>query len=178
MPAALPEQIWPRRLARSGHSVSGRMPLSAMARLAEVARGPGAAGPEPAGGGAEVDLRFENDAAGRARIRGRIAARVEMICQRCLESMPVRIESRTELVVVEDGEAVETEPGTETLEIGDEPMSLSTLVEDELLLAVPDFAAHPPGQCEAPALPPCDDVPDEPRENPFAALRNLKGGSP
>jgi uncharacterized protein len=51
---------------------------------------------------------------------------------------------------------------------------LLALVEDELLLALPIVPRH--DACPAPLPAPSDDLSEEPRANPFAALAALKRG--
>jgi uncharacterized protein len=72
----------------------------------------------------------------------------------------------------------------EPLLVGAEPMPLSAIVEDELMLALPIVSMHAPEQCPASTRPEhtADDVPAEgaeadqaaDRANPFAVLRTLK----
>jgi uncharacterized metal-binding protein YceD (DUF177 family) len=60
-------------------------------------------------------------------------------------------------------------PEVETLVAGGQPLSLATLVEDELLLALPMFAAHPENECPATAA-----VRGHGKQNPFSVLASLK----
>ncbi len=62
------------------------------------------------------------------------------------------------------------------LEVGEDPLDLLALVEDELLLALPIVPLHDPEICQPPV------GPDEPepsedevtRSNPFSVLAQLK----
>ncbi|HCP54228.1 MAG TPA: metal-binding protein, partial [Pseudomonas sp.] len=66
--------------------------------------------------------------------------------------------------------------GYDVLEVGEYPLDLLALVEDELLLALPIVPLHDPEICQPPV------GPDEPepsedevtRSNPFSVLAQLK----
>lgn len=132
-------------------------------------------GPVPGGGDPGIEVHAE--------------ARVEMVCQRCLESFQHTLVSDATLRVrsrpsgTADDERMGGNDGQDEIECdpGDR-INLRELVEDEMILALP-FAPT----CERPA---CGlDVPadvatgeaDESparKENPFAALAALRGTAP
>ncbi|MBP8883128.1 MAG: DUF177 domain-containing protein [Pseudomonas sp.] len=100
-----------------------------------------------------------------------------MVCQRCLELVALPIRSECEYAVVRVGANTQSLPkGYDVLEVGEEPLELLGLVEEELLLALPIVPAHAPGDCQQP------DGLDEPvpgedevsRSNPFSVLAQLK----
>lgn len=180
MSKALPERIQPLRLAERGASLSGSVTAGQMPRLSEML----------AQGGARADfaLRFDRDDAGASRVRGRIDAKLVVICQRCLGPMEIDIEREVHLgLVSSDAEAAALDASYDPLVIGEEPISLAGLLEDELILAMPNFSRHPRGECE---MPPGADAVEaaaedgsgqvtgdagEPGEdNPFSVLESLK----
>lgn len=179
MSRALPERIYPFRLARQGETLEGSVATEQMPRLAELLHERAAI--------ARFELRFDHDDEGQARVRGRIEASVVMLCQRCLEPMGVDLECDVHLALVsEDGEAAALDSRYEPLKVGEEPLSLSALIEDEILLALPNFSRHPRGACE---IPPGADAVDGPQpaaegeganggesaaQNPFSVLKSLK----
>ena len=177
MPKALPEHIYPLRLARRGETLSGSVELGQMPRLAALLH--------RSTGGADIALRFDRDDDGQACVLGRIDAECEVLCQRCLEPMYIDVEREVSLALVhEDAEAAGLDARYDPLLVGEEPVSLPGMIEDELLLALPDFSRHPDGQCEMP--PGADIVDDDARgendgkagdsgeENPFLILQTLK----
>jgi uncharacterized protein len=180
MSKAPPEQIYPLRLARHGETLKGSVAPEQMPRLAELA--------EERGGRAQFELRFDHDEDGQACVRGHIGASLVMLCQRCLEPMHVDVECEVSVALVhEDAEAAALDIRYEPLMVGDEPVSLPRLVEDEIMLALPNFSRHPRGACEMP--PGADSVDEAPpardggrseksgesaRENPFSILKSLK----
>jgi uncharacterized protein len=179
MSKALPERIYPFRLARQGETLQGSVAPEQMLRLAELLH--------ERGGSAEFELGFDHDDDGQARVLGRIQASVVMLCQRCLEPMRVELECEVRLALVrEDSDTAALDSRYEPLKVGEEPVSLSVLVEDEILLALPNFSRHPSGTCRMPAG--ADDIVgvqsvgdgeaaqsgESTRENPFSILKSLK----
>ncbi|GAB4357570.1 MAG: DUF177 domain-containing protein [Gammaproteobacteria bacterium] len=99
-------------------------------------------------GAARVDLTFGRDTSGRGVISGRIEAAVVLSCQRCMEPVTLKIEREVHLVIVDSFEsALRLDPEADPLVQGEESIALSEIVEDELLLALPQEATHQTGQC-------------------------------
>ena len=110
-------------------------------------------------------------------IRSEIDVEVKMVCQRCLELVTLPIHSECEYAVVKEGASSESMPkGYDVLEVGEDPLDLLALVEDELLLALPIVPAHDPDACQPPAgLDEPESSEDEvTRSNPFSVLAQLK----
>lgn len=179
----LPDFIDPVRLAEQQRELRGQIPLSRMHRLASSLAG--------AEGLVDVGLRFGIDALGVRFMTGRIHAELVVTCQRCMEAMAGPVEAEISLGLVRsDSEAERLPENYEPLLVGAEPMPLSAIIEDELILALPIVSMHAPEQCPASTRPECaaDDVPAEgadpeadqaadraaDRANPFAVLRALK----
>ena len=156
----LPTEIIPLRLVESERTLVGRIPVSRMPRLRESLYTDAA--------NAEIGLKFARDEAGTATIRGTVSADLELVCQRCLQPVAMEIESQVKLALVSPG-ADSPDSRYEPLEVGDEPVSLTTLIEDELLLAIPAFPKHQ--ECAIPARYATDSSVTE-QENPFAVLLN------
>jgi uncharacterized protein len=143
MSKAPPERIQPLRLAHRGETLLGSVGVEQMPRLAEMLH--------EAAGRVEFELRFGCDDGGQARVLGRIGARLVVLCQRCLEPMGIDVERQVRLALVRgDAEAAALDATYDPLLVGDQPVSLSGLLEDELILAMPNFCRHPRGECEMP----------------------------
>lgn len=105
-------------------------------------------------------------------------ATISMQCQRCLEAVDVPLHVERELFFVEGEDAAaaldaDSEDDVLTLEPA---IDLRSLIEDELLLALPLIARHE--VCPQPLVQAAgDDLAAEPDEHPFAALAALKRGS-
>ncbi len=164
----LPEFIEPLRLAGLGRSLQGRLPLERFRRLAESLHS--------SEGEADVDLEFGVDEQGRPRILGRVGARLEVICQRCLAPMVLE----TDLVVrlylaAAEAPELDVPDGFDTLSVSDRPMLLADIVEDELILGLPLVAMHSRDECTARTEYSVGaDKHAEKGENPFAVLAALK----
>ena len=138
MSKASPEHVYPLRLARHGESLTGNVALAQMPRLAELLN-------EEAGR-VDFELRFGRDDAGQACVLGHIGARLAVICQRCLEPMEIDVEREVRVALVRENDEVAALDATyEPMLVGNEPVLLSGLVEDELILAMPNFSRHPRG---------------------------------
>ena len=168
MPSALPELISPADLARRAATLSGSLSGAKMGRLRAAL--------EPGDCVVGVDLRFELDERERPCILGSVSAEVRLTCQRCLEPLGCVLASEVALTLVgSDREAAVVDSPNEPLQVGEGCVSLSRIVEDELLLALPMFPSHARGSCGPPASrreggPRASSA----RTNPFAVLENLK----
>lgn len=107
-------------------------------------------------------------------------ARLPMLCQRCLDRMDETLELDYWFRFVES-EAVadaEDDDADEDLLVTSRHFDLITLVEDELLMALPLVPMH--DVCPAPvpmqAVDPDFDAAAEAKPHPFAGLAALKGG--
>lgn len=169
----LPVHIDPIRMADTRRLLQGSIALSEMARLAESL--------QDTDGEVRVSLEFGTDSEGIRFMRGHIQAEVSLECQRCLETMRYPIDSEFSLGIVPDaGEAEALPSHYEPLLVGNEPLFLRDIIEDELLLALPIVAMHPPEDCSVSIS--SDRQADETRTNagatdkgnPFAVLAGLK----
>jgi len=169
MSEKLPHRVSPLALARDGVALRGSVPLARMTRLADALLG--------TDGDVSLEMRFELDDMGRARLLGNVSGAVQMRCQRCLEPVTVPVDRPISLAVVAtDEEAAALGSDADPLLLGDEaPVALGAIVEDELIISLPDFPAHPAGTCAMPPGADAADAGDQPsRENPFAVLKALK----
>ncbi len=161
----LPEFIDPVLYAEQRRETVGRMPVKGLARLAELL--------ENNSGDVTVDFAFEKK--GRiATVHGVIKAELALVCQNCLKRLDWRIDIPVNLAVVSSQEqadrlAEEFDP----LWLEDSRLALKDIVEDEILLALPDFPKH---------LEQCLEVKPVQRQpqaatrsdNPFSILAQLK----
>ncbi len=115
-------------------------------------------------GTVDASFAFERVAPGRAGATVSVEANGNLLCQRCMQgfSFPVAGKSAIEFADSEDVTPVEPQRDIFVMERGQ--VSLRALVEEELLLAFPDFAAcSSPATCgRAPAL-------EDDRSRPLAA---------
>ncbi|MFC3609067.1 YceD family protein [Stutzerimonas tarimensis] len=162
----IPSHIDPRKLADRGATLKGVLPLVKLERLADAL--------ESKDGVIDVSLAFERDQQRAVVVHSRLEVGVKMICQRCLELVELPIQSECDYAVVNEGANTQHLPsGYDVLEVGEDPLDLLALVEDELLLALPIVPLHDPKDCQAPGSD--EPEPDEvKRSNPFSVLAQLK----
>ena len=165
----LPRQVDARKLTGTDVQVSGFQPVSEFPRFV--------AGLHDAAGEVDVEMHFFRDESWVHRISASLSTNVSVICQRCLKAMPLSINSSFELGIVWTEEQAKALPrGLDSVILGEEPLDLLPLVEDELIIETPYTNYHPVGECqpEGPVEYGEPEVGEVERENPFAALRDLK----
>jgi uncharacterized protein len=171
MSGGLPANVDPIRLADQGTRLSGTIPLKRMKRLLTYCRSEE--------GEARVDLEFNRDPERNLRtVQGTVEAEIVTTCERCLEPMTLSLEANVNLLLAS------REPGTveepeDVLVVENEPIALSELVENELILAMPMIPMHQADQCPAAGLigdsgPEGNNRPESDKKSPFAELAKLK----
>lgn len=168
----LPATIDPIQLAERGARLSGTLPLKSMPRLAQ--------GSLEGSGDVSVDLAFEREEGQRVFVmHGTLRVTLRVTCQRCLETMQLNLEAAPWLILAKSDAQLEPREGDADMLVADKPLSLSGLVEDELLLALPMVPLHAPDQCTAKVravnvVRAAPDRTERGRKNPFAVLDRLK----
>ena len=165
MSERLPVLIDPIRLADEGVRLQGELTGAEMTRLRVLTA------PDSRPSAVTVDLQFERDAVGIRRMQGQIRTTLEMVCQRCLNRMTMRVEALPKLTLLQPGEAAQAED-EDALPL-EATVMLSELVEDELLLAMPMIPAHAEVDCAVAAKPGAVHASGQ-KKNPFAVLHGLK----
>jgi uncharacterized protein len=141
----LPLEIDPFRLAERGAQLSGSLPLAQMRRLAETL-----ANTE---GEVKVELEFGIDDMHIPYVRGRIETLLQLTCQRCLEACDFTVSHAFALAWVRGDRDTDRLPlQFEPFVVNELPVRLSDVVEDELLLLLPQIPMHPESQCKATAV--------------------------
>jgi uncharacterized protein len=167
MPTALPQRLDLARLADARAVLEGELPLARLGRLVPLlAR---------ADGVVRAHLEFARDLK-REVVRGRVESELILTCQRCFGEVRVPVSADVDLIRVADEEDAEAlADGRDPLVAPNREVETATLLEDELLLALPIVPLHEgSGACErigagAPAA-----AAEDGSRNPFAALAALK----
>jgi uncharacterized protein len=173
MLSLLPDFADPMRLCALGKVYEGAIPLADLSRLAPLLTS--------TEGEAAFALAFQMDAGRGPTVRVKVKASLPLQCQRCLETMLHEVDSESSLVVVRGPEEAERLPeDVDPLLVGDDRLALRSLLEDELLLAIPPAPKHRPQDCKVDldevnvqTGQPAEPV-DEDAEHPFAGLANWK----
>ncbi|KPJ95272.1 MAG: hypothetical protein AMJ55_04225 [Gammaproteobacteria bacterium SG8_15] len=139
MSQRLPEFIEPYRLAETQRILTGELPIARMSRLVSMLLSDA--------GEVHVNLIFGVDEIGQANVIGDVKTSVTMQCQRCMESMEVEVSSEVSLAFVRTEKQAQGLPSYYDPLIVEEETSLSELVEDEIILALPAVPLHEPEQC-------------------------------
>ena len=162
------DAIDPYEWARTGRHIHGTLPLAGMERLCELL--------ESGSGEVEVALAGQVLAGGRPVLTGDATCAVVVRCQRCLEPFTLRLEVPIRLGVLRDERELARLPdGYEPLICAaDHALSPAELIEDELLLALPDHPHHADGMCSTSAVP----AQQAGKRRPFAALASLRRNDP
>jgi uncharacterized protein len=166
-----PQRLDVAKFARAGANLAGEMPLQSFQRLSEgtsapVDEVPGLVSWDATGSHREV-------LGGAPELRLRLQARTTLWlnCQRCLQPMAVNLHiDRTFRFARSDEEAAELDETSEDedfLALG-RPLDLPSLVEDELIMALPIVPRHE--TCPEPLL-----VPEVPGAAPSVARHGAEG---
>ncbi|QEA40158.1 hypothetical protein FGL86_14440 [Pistricoccus aurantiacus] len=167
----LPQRVEPYRLAANAERLEGTVPLASLKRLAQEA------GSQQ--GDCRVRLQFGIDAQGRREIEGWLEADVTLACRRCLGPIETRIESDFLLGMVTSDALAAALPGThEPVLVESEQLDLFALLEDEILLSLPQVIYHDEAECDVTRDQLTSgeekEVSPRPAANPFEVLRTLK----
>ncbi len=172
MSVRLPEFIDPWHLAEIGKELSGTVRLDNFPRLQEML--------VSQEGEAEFSLRFFIGEKNRIHITGYVKAELDLECQRCMEPVRTSVAAEVDVVVVEGyDEAKQLSEKYEPLLAGDKRLRLNEVIEDELLLALPQVPMHQKGECKAAynnftgSLDQANDETEKKSPNPFAVLKDL-----
>lgn len=171
----LPKQVDIRKLIAADAEISAREPLQKFARLAAML----AKVEEAEAGAVEMKLHLYIDQAGNKRIDGDVHAEVSVLCQRCLQPMPLQIDSDFAVGVVwSDEESSRLPKYLEPYIVDEGPQDIRDLIEDELILCVPYATYHDDVNCAGEYHRAVDDkfveAVKEEKPNPFKVLEQLK----
>ncbi|MDF1655007.1 MAG: YceD family protein [Coxiellaceae bacterium] len=133
--------IDPLRLASRGESLQGEVALSDLTRVSSELQ-------DTPSGQVSYCFDFSHDEQGRAVVNGRIQASVMLECQRCGQVVEIALDLSPRLMVTRSDEQAKQIPREfEPLLVGEEPVALFEMLEEELLLALPMVPRHEEGKC-------------------------------
>ncbi|MEE4217507.1 MAG: YceD family protein [Xanthomonadales bacterium] len=127
---------------------------------------------------ASFTASFAFDRQGLVTIAINVKAELPLVCQRSLEPYPEHVDRHSELVVIEDVAEQEALPEQyEPVLVEERRLALIDLVEEELLLAIPQVPRNPDaGELDLPddvSLETSDGKEQEQTHRPFAGLSGL-----
>jgi len=119
-------------------------------------------------------VEFGRDARRVNTVRGTVDTTLNLLCERCARPFDLPLHAEWQLGVVSSlAEADRLPEEYEPLLVGEELTRLREVLEDELILALPQVPRHPESEtCRADAS--GDDEQDTGRDSPFAVLDELR----
>ena len=128
-----------------------------------------------------VNLQFERDEERLPLLKGHLHCTLKLECQRCLQPMDLPLDHHFTMAFVHAGAAVDPEDTRfselyDLYEVEDEKVFLVNVIEDELLLLLPQVPMHSAPECviKTEFGDEQSETVDSDKENPFAVLASLK----
>ncbi len=175
-----PTRLDLKLLAQSGSEIAGSDMLSKYERLSQEARG--LAADSPIEWSALGEIRSAQT--GQDQVWLHVTARVSMplVCQRCMGPMDVALDVNPSFrfVSTEEIALAQDEEAEEDVLVFSREFNLATLIEDEMLMALPLIPRHDvcPTQVKLRAADAEFDQTSVEKTSPFSALAQLKGMKP
>ncbi|TVP52428.1 MAG: hypothetical protein EA349_15535 [Halomonadaceae bacterium] len=174
--AELPTQVDAYRIFEQDCQRQGQLPLTMFPRLGALLVSDE--------GEMHATLHFSFDSEKRRVLQGSVRSQVQVRCQRCLEAMSQQLDSDFLVAVVASDDLARELPAEfEPVIVSEQELDLLALLEDELIMALPDFPLHQEQEC--PATPVLEDInasanaeladAAQEKENPFSVLADIKG---
>jgi uncharacterized protein len=157
-----------KEVARNGY-FEGEIPLSELTRLDDLLDHQNRS---ENGDKVAVQFEFLRNELGVAMLAGELQASLPLECQRCLESLRLPLQQPIELLIDAD-EQLAGETGADTISSEDGYIDIYSVIEDELILAIPLVALHEDTDCNK-HWPAAAGAESETGQSPFAVLQQLK----
>ena len=136
MSREFPDFVDPWRAADGGRRIGGTIPLARFKRLLPMLVSDQ--------GEARFEMAFGYDAQRRPTVYVEVEAQLKLMCQRSLEPYFEHVRQQSELAIIGDpGEQALLSDEEEFVLVDDSRVAVADLVEDELLLAVPQVPRNP-----------------------------------
>ena len=168
MSGGLPLQIEPLDLARNRVRLEGQYLTSELPRLAEYSPSKDA--------GVHVKLGFQLESESLIRVTGSISLKVRLRCERCLQPFELDVSLEPKFYFDVSGVEPDEMEERDIIQVRG-PVDLKSLVEDEVLLALPMMPMHDAATCEVIDVNgPGQEQQATGVEKPFAQLADLLKG--
>lgn len=168
----LPLEVDPYRMAELGRRFKGKVEIGVFKRLLPML--------ESTTGSIDVELAFDIDESGIRYLHGKLETTLVLKCQRCLEALDYPLHSEFRLALVQsDSEAGRLPEQYEPLVVETTPLHVLDMIEDEILLSIPNIPMHDEASCSIRPFSEENELDeqqegDDVKENPFAVLEKLK----
>lgn len=162
-PLSIPVTVQASAAVAKGARYEGELPIKLLPRLAEQVL----ASSSPL----KVELEMSR-ASGYPAVRGRVAAELELMCQRCEKPFLWTLDARINLrLVTTEAQEHEALHDCDPYLVEDDTLPLRELVEQEALLALPMLARCESCENSVKAAPAKAQQKQPRKNNPFAALK-------
>ncbi|NQY51459.1 MAG: DUF177 domain-containing protein [Piscirickettsiaceae bacterium] len=133
----MPEKIHPLRHAQDGVKLVGNLQTHHMLRLGDALH-------NMKGSTASVDMIFDVDKDNIPYLQGKFTSLLTFICERCMHVMSLTITAECLLALIQNEHKIKalSEQYEPWLINSNEPIQLNSIVEDELILALPSVPKH------------------------------------
>jgi uncharacterized protein len=170
----IPSYIDARKVFQRREKITGKMDLERLLTFREcLAEGTDAS--------ITVDLSFTSNDSRQRLITGKLRAKVQLSCQRCLEPVAIELADDIKLVLlVDEADVAKLDPTLDPWIDADYKLDIARLVEEQLILCLPIVSYHPNGECveklnyEAVGSRRITGAKVDTTENPFSILKSLK----
>lgn len=160
------EALAPKKLCKKQALIKGSLPLSQFERYSQFGKN---------GKDVQFCLSFGYDQEGRAIVKGEISNRISLTCQRCLKDVSRELVTPIDLAIVASEKSADELEDIDTVVIEGETISLVDLLEDDLILGIPEQVCPDPDTCEyTPQFQFPEEIVEEKKPNPFEILENLR----
>jgi len=187
MSRQLPDLIDPLQIAEKGQEMIGQVDISRMFRIKDSLTS--------SEGCLDVYLRFAKDETGQPFVKGTIKGELQLDCQRCMSPMAWRLDGAFCLAFLRSEAQIEhLAEHYEPFLLPEDKVKLIELLEDEIILQLPQAPRHEISQCpagqtnyefgnaalaqtqrsEPKPLSPSDAANSSKKPNPFSVLATLK----
>lgn len=169
----VPAYVDTRKIFLQHAAIAGTVALDRLGRFTEMLAS--------TKGAVYVELEFYNDEFGQHIVSGSLHAKVEVVCQRCLEPLEIVLDDDIKLAVLNDESKVAAlDADLDPWICTDTKLELSSLVEEQLILCLPIVSLHESANCNSKSGYAVTASNNEPSPangtvNPFAVLKSLKG---
>ena len=124
-------------------------------------------------GKVDVDIKLESEDKDRIRLSGTVSCKLELVCQRCLNSFSYPLEIEMGTMLVDEDYMLNEKTNFDDLPILGDELNLLNLIQDEILLGLPT-APTCETACSENGIMRSNVEMQRSERNPFEVLRQLK----
>ena len=160
------EALAPKKLCKKQALIKGSVSISEFERYGNLGKN---------GNEVQFSLNFGFDQDGRAIVEGETHNNISLICQRCLRDVSHELVTQINLVIVSSEKRAMELEDLDSVVIDGDTISLVDLLEDDLILSIPEQVCPDLDTCEyTPQFRFSEEIAEQKKPNPFEILENLR----